>query len=141
MKKSNLIKFTTTAGAVLAACSILAGCGGGNSGSDEKKTDNAEATILLQGNTQSTFTTDPAIAYQGAHSVNMGTCETLFTLDNSTRQVVPNLAKRIEKVDANTWKVTIKDGIKFTNGKDLTGEACKTALEYTFAKINLLPVS
>lgn len=134
MKKSNLIKVTTTAGAVLAACSILAGCGGGNSGSEEKKTGNAEATILLQGHTQSTFTTDPAIAYQGANSVNMGTCETLFTLDNSTRQVVPNLAKGIEKVDANTWKVTIKDGIKFTNGKDLTGEACKTALEYTFAK-------
>lgn len=135
MKKSNLIKFTTIAGAAIATCSILVGCGGGSSkASDESKTGNGEATITIGGNTQSTFTTDPAIAYQGNNSVNMGTCETLFSLDNTTRAVVPNLAKSIDKIDDNTWKITIKDGIKFTNGKELTGEACKSALEYTFSK-------
>ena len=84
-------------------------------------------------NTQSGFTTDPAMDYAGNKSFAMGTAETLFVLDDDTKEVLPLLATSIEQTEDLVWTITIRDGVTMSNGKELTADVCKKALEYIFA--------
>lgn len=137
MKKSKIMKFATITGAALMTGIALVGCG---SKATETAASNGggEITIPVASHGQKAFTTDPAIAYQGANSVKMGTCETLFVLNNTTREVEPNLATKFEKIDDNNWKITLKEGIKFSNDKLVDGEAVKKSMEYIFANNSAL---
>ena len=169
MKKTKLMKFAGIAASAVMACGFLAGCGA-TSGTDSGTTTagssetttaaatsasstsasgtstgsgnpNAELYYTQSGHTQGTFTTDPAVAYQGANTFNLGITETLFNLDLETREVKPSLATEYKQVDDTTWEITIRDGVKFSNGKELTAEACKKALEYTFGANSALAIA
>ena len=60
--------------------------------------------------------------YYGWYTSNYGITETLFRIDdNSATQ--PLLAEKAEtSEDGLTWTVTLKDGIRFSNGKAVTAE-------------------
>ena len=98
MKKTKFMKFAGIAASAVMACGFLAGCGA-TSGTDSGTTTagssetttaaatsassssasgtstgtgnpNAELYYAQSGHTQGTFTTDPAVAYQGANTFN-----------------------------------------------------------------------
>ena len=135
------------------AFGTLAGCGGtkketeaGNetaktegASEETKKADTAENDDLEftfsigNSNTTAGFSFDPAVDYLSQKSVTMGMAETLFVLDDETKEVLPHLATGYEQKDDLTWEITIRDGVTFSNGKALDAEAARKALEYIFA--------
>ena len=130
---------------------MLAGCGGAKqetgkatekneSVSGETKTaadenaEDVEFTFSIgNSNTTGGFSFDPAVDYQSQKTVTMGIGETLFVLDDETKEVCPHLAESIEQKDDTTWEITVRNGITFSNGRTLDAEAVKQALEYIFA--------
>ena len=139
--------------AAVMAFGTLAGCGGtkketeaGNetaktegASEETKKADTAEDDDLEftfsigNSNTTAGFSFDPAVDYLSQKSVTMGMAETLFVLDDETKEVLPHLATGYEQKDDLTWEITIRDGVTFSNGKALDAEAARKALEYIFA--------
>ena len=60
--------------------------------------------------------------YYGWYTSNYGITETLFRIDESSA-IQPLLAEKAEtSEDGLTWTVTLKDGIRFSNGKAVTAE-------------------
>ncbi|MGN0144088.1 MAG: ABC transporter substrate-binding protein, partial [Clostridium sp.] len=54
-------------------------------------------------------------------TVRYGIAETLFKLDNSMN-IINNIAESYENIDDFTWKIKIREGITFQNGKIVTPE-------------------
>lgn len=109
---------------------ILAGCGGGRekqteSGSGEKKT-------LVIGTGQSCGTLDPLQGYDGWYTVRFGIGQTLTKL-NDDFSVSGWLVEDDYTVNADhtVWTFTIRSGVTFSNGTELTAELAKASLEYT----------
>ena len=48
-------------------------------------------------------------------------------------ELEPWLAESYENVDELTWKINLKDGITFTSGRKLDGEAVKECIEHLVA--------
>lgn len=99
--------------------SILSGCGA--PAEDTAQEAPAQEKHLVLGETQAVSSLDPAIDWQGWFTVRYAVTETLFKLDDALVPVAW-LAESYENVDENTWKITIKEGIKFSNGNPLTAE-------------------
>lgn len=101
---------------VVLMASLLSGCVSGS------KVNDSAGKHLVWGETQAVTSLDPAIDWQGWFTVRYAISETLFKLDD---ELVPQpwLAESYENVDANTWKITIKEGINFSNGNPMTAEA------------------
>lgn len=121
---------------VALACACLAvvlggaiGCGGsaGGAGSAGSAGENdVTLNFVASGpNTQSVFTSDPSVDYTGKFNQANGTCETLFVLDDDTKEVEPLLATDIEQPDDTTWVITLRDGVTFSNGKTMDADAVK----------------
>lgn len=66
----------------------------------------------------------------------MGIGECLFKLDN-TLTPQPWLATKLEQVDDLTWKITLRDDVKFHNGNAMTAESVKRSLERTLKDFDL----
>lgn len=81
-------------------------------------------------NTQSVFTSDPSVDYTGKFNQANGTCETLFVLNDDTKEVEPLLATDIKQSDDTTWVITLRDGVTFSNGKPMDAAAVKASFEY-----------
>ena len=93
-----------------------------------------ELNILTNlGNTGTVLTFDPGVYNQGTASLSRGITETLFELNEDESDVEGILATGYEKVDDNTWKITLREGVQFSNGKDLTADDVKRCLEYETA--------
>lgn len=125
--------------ALACACLTVAlggiiGCGGsaGGAGSaDSAGGNDVTLSFVASGpNTQSVFTSDPSVDYTGKFNQANGTCETLFVLDDDTKEVEPLLATDIEQPDDTTWVITLRDGVTFSNGKAMDAAAVKAAFEY-----------
>ncbi len=71
---------------------------------------------------------NPHKDYSGWSNIRYGVGETLFKY-SQTMQLVPWLASSYERIDDNTWKVQIKDGITFSSGRKLDAKAVKECLE------------
>lgn len=109
------------------ACGLLMGS------SVSAMADEVTLTFPLAGaNTQSGFTTDPAVDYVGNKSFAMGTVETLFVLDDETKEVLPLLGESIEQTEDTVWTIKVREGVAMSNGKTVTADVCKSALEYIF---------
>lgn len=57
-----------------------------------------------------------------------GIGETLFKYSDDM-EIEPWIAKEFENVDELTWKITLNDGVVFSNGRVCDGEAVKESLE------------
>lgn len=102
------------------------------------------ATAFAEEN-EKVFTAGATTGFFGAESLDVsynwdgwimsiyGISENLFRLDeNYVPQ--PWLAESFENVDELTWKFTIRDGVKFSNGNPVTAEAVKKCFERTNEK-------
>ncbi len=71
---------------------------------------------------------DPATEWDGWTTNRAGITETLVTVDQNY-EIQPLLAESWEIVDDSTWKLHIRDGVKFHDGSDVDGAAVKASLE------------
>ncbi|MGM9530660.1 ABC transporter substrate-binding protein, partial [Intestinibacter sp.] len=103
---------------------ILTGCG---NSSDSKES--GKELVYGTGVYATTGSLDPAEAsYNGWFTLRYGIGETLFKVnDDST--IEPWLVKEYKTVDDTTWEIVIKDGITFSNGKELDAEAAKASIQ------------
>ncbi len=73
---------------------------------------------------------DPSNGYYGWVTVRMGVTECLVKLDDDVK-VEPWLAEEINNIDDTTWEIVLRDGVTFSNGTPVTGEAVKACFERT----------
>lgn len=133
MKRKNLTAWMLT---LCMTAGILAGCGG-TSGKETQgageSAGSAEPVKLVMGDT--TFNaeneeadTNPHSAYAGWACIRYGIGETLFKI-NDNMELDFWIAESYELVDEHTWKIQIKDGVTFSNGKACDAVAVKACLE------------
>ncbi|MGI9119510.1 MAG: ABC transporter substrate-binding protein [Acidimicrobiales bacterium] len=67
------------------------------------------------------------------YPLNADVCETLVRLTPDFK-VAESLASKWERVGDNTFRFTLKDGPKFSDGTPLTADAAKYSLDYTVAE-------
>lgn len=134
------------------AAGLLTGCGGsssggsgdaqtsqgesgaGNSGADSGGETSSGEKVFYFGDTTFNAENDesnvnPHNGYAGWACIRYGVGETLFKYSDSM-ELEPWLAEEYENVDENTWTITLKDGITFTSGRTMDGEAVKECLEH-----------
>ena len=94
------------------------------------KKNSSEEKVLTIGSSYVYASCDPHKDWNGWELVKLGVGETLFDLadDYSLRG---KLVEDFKNVDPTTWEFTLKDGLKFSNGKEVTGEAVIKSLQRT----------
>jgi peptide/nickel transport system substrate-binding protein len=103
--------------ASLAACGSDEGGDGGNGG--EGSSDLGASWIL--GTTDKVTTLDPAGAYDlGSWSLMYNMYQTLLTIPAGENEPQGDAAESCEYEDPQTFTCTLKDGLKFANGNELT---------------------
>ena len=127
-------KLTALALALLMGMSAMTGCGTSEDAATKDETAGTGKKVLTFGDT--TFnaeneeaTINPHDTYCGWPCVRYGVGETLFKF-NDNMELEPWVAESYENVDANTWKITIKDGVTFSNGKACDANAVKECFEH-----------
>lgn len=125
--KQNIIKLAGII-LVMAAVSGIAGCG---------KSTASTQKVFYYGDTTFNAENDetdvnPHNGYSGWACIRYGVGETLFKYSD-TMELEPWLAESYENVDELTWKINLKDGITFTSGRKLDGEAVKECIEHLVA--------
>lgn len=125
--KQNIIKLAGII-LVIAAVSGIAGCG---------KSTASTQKVFYYGDTTFNAENDetdvnPHNGYSGWACIRYGVGETLFKYSD-TMELEPCLAESYENVDELTWKINLKDGITFTSGRKLDGEAVKECIEHLVA--------
>lgn len=90
----------------------------------------AEETTLRVGTGFLTGSMAPPVR---SNPVSMGLGETLFRLGDEYRPV-PLLATGAKNLDAVTWEITLRQGVKFHNGVEMDAAAVKASLERAFAE-------
>ena len=71
---------------------------------------------------------NPHNTYAGWACVRYGVGETLFKFSD-TMELEPWLATGYENIDDLTWKITLRDGVTFSDGCVVDGDAVKACLE------------
>ncbi len=123
-KKSKMLTLLLT-GVLVAG--ILSGCGtAGSTKSAAEKVFNYGTTAYSVSNGNAGL--NPHEAYCGWSTVRYGVGETLFKF-NEAMELEPWLAKDYEQIDEYTVKINLRDDVKFSNGKKMTGEAVKACLD------------
>lgn len=113
----------------------LAGCTGRPARSPVEGgggTEGAVRTFTYDTYTQVVTEWDPAVSYSNEIIAMSNIYETLTRYDSRTKKVRPLLATEWETSDdGRTWTFTLRDGVKFHSGRDLTAAAAKAALDRT----------
>ena len=125
--KQNIIKLAGII-LVMAAVSGIAGCGK-STASTEKVFYYGDTTFNAENDETDV---NPHNGYSGWACIRYGVGETLFKYSD-TMELEPWLAESYENVDELTWKINLKDGITFTSGRNLDGEAVKECIEHLVA--------
>ena len=125
--KQNIIKLAGII-LVIAAVSGIAGCGK-STASTEKVFYYGDTTFNAENDETDV---NPHNGYLGWACIRYGVGETLFKYSD-TMELEPWLAESYENVDELTWKINLKDGITFTSGRKLDGEAVKECIEHLVA--------
>ena len=109
---------------------LLAGCGSsGSSAKTEGKTLTFGCQMYSDGMICPWLQTNCAW-----NCMRYGISESLFEFDDNS-QPIPCLAESIESsADHLTWTIKLKEGIKFSNGVDMTATKVKAALDYVREK-------
>lgn len=87
----------------------------------------AEEKVLNVGTNLFNKSLDPHKDYDGWYTIRYGVAETLVRMSDNM-EVEPWLATQWDMVDELTWNITIREGVKFHNGRDMTPEAVKNSL-------------
>lgn len=105
-----------------------------NAGGAEEKTESRGPKTMVIGDT--TFnaenweeTIDPHRTYNGWPCIRYGVGETLVHYTD-TMELEPWLATSWENDGDLTWTITLRDGVKFSSGRDMDAEAVKQCFEH-----------
>lgn len=89
---------------------------------------------LVVATTYDAKTLDPYMTNDVASSnAMMQIYETLVTID-ANGDVVPSLAAKVERIDGKTYRFTLKKGVKFHNGEELTADDALFSLRRAYEK-------
>ena len=125
------------------ALSLLAGCGNSSTpaaetptqsgGTAQTATSTAKKTMVIGDTTFNSEnweeTVDPHRTYNGWACIRYGVGETLVHYTD-TMELEPWLATDWTNDGNCTWTVTLRDGVKFSSGRDMDGEAVKQCLDH-----------
>ena len=125
------------------ALSLLAGCGNSSTpvaetptqsgGTAQTATPAAKKTMVIGDTTFNSEnweeTVDPHRTYNGWACIRYGVGETLVHYTD-TMELEPWLATEWKNDGNCTWTVTLRDGVKFSSGRDMDGEAVKQCLDH-----------
>ena len=121
--------------AVLMLASVLAGCGGGKSETPSTQSGTGAAQSAADADTRGTFvfgdyvgSVDPAASAYSWVGIRVGVMEPLFKLDNNLNVQKNLVADYSVSDDGMTWTFVLRDGVKFSNGNPMDGEAVKASL-------------
>ncbi|WP_282947646.1 ABC transporter substrate-binding protein [Cellulomonas endometrii] len=126
--------FATGAGLVATAL-VLAACGGG-SGSDDDASDGdgGGSGSLLIGTTDKITTIDPAGSYDnGSFAVMNQVYPFLMNTPFGSPDVEPDIAESAEFTSPTEYTVTLKPGLTFANGNELTSSDVKFTFDRQLA--------
>ena len=112
--------------AILSSGLLLSGCGENQSAND--KTTFTYGTVAY-GVAMENAGTNPHESYSGWSCIRYGIGETLFKF-NEQMQPEPWIAESFEQMDDNTLQIKIKKNVKFSNGKEVDGDAVRQCLEH-----------
>lgn len=120
--------------------SMLTGCGGGSDSGSEGSTktegEAAKGGELTIGVTSFADTLEPTEQYFSWVVSRYAIGETLVRFDENG-ELAPCLAESWENSeDKSSWTFKIREGVKFSNGNDMTPEAVKSSLERTIELSN-----
>ncbi|MEV7607807.1 ABC transporter substrate-binding protein [Paenarthrobacter sp. NPDC089322] len=121
-------KFSGSTAVGLAALLTLTGCGlsGGQTASTEKVADTNQRIVVDNFRTP---VANWALESDSAYILSLSGClETLTKYDSAQGKVVPFLATEWKQVSPLEWDFTIRDGVKFQDGTDLTAESVAASL-------------
>ncbi|MEA4920024.1 MAG: ABC transporter substrate-binding protein [Clostridiaceae bacterium] len=128
-------KLTTLLLIALLAFSTFAACGSINTKptDDTKSEDDVPAhedsiVIAIESEPTTLNPYDHAAVVSGY--MNQLTYNRLFKIDVDTLKPVPDLVESFENTDENTWVFTIKQGVMFHDGTEMTAEDVKASMEY-----------
>ncbi|NYJ01367.1 peptide/nickel transport system substrate-binding protein [Nocardioides thalensis] len=110
----------------LAACGDDSGGGGGTEGGS------GESWIL--GTTDTVTAMDPAGSYDlGSSTLDYSVYQTLVTVPAGSNDIVGDAAEECTYDDPQTLTCTLKEGLKFSNGNELTSSDVKYSFERSIA--------
>ncbi|MEV7634892.1 ABC transporter substrate-binding protein [Pseudarthrobacter enclensis] len=121
-------KISQIAAIGLAALTALTGCGlsGGGTTSTDKAADTNQRIVVDNFRAP---VANWALESDAAYILSLSGClETLTKYDAAQGKVVPFLATEWKQVSPLEWDFTIRDGVKFQDGTDLTAESVAAAL-------------
>ena len=119
-------------GAFGASALLLAGCAGGGGTTDDGGDDGGEPLIV--GTTDKITSIDPAGSYDnGSFAVMNQIYPFLFNSQYGTADVTPDIAESGEFTSETEYTVTLKEGLKFANGNDLTASDVKFTFDRQLA--------
>lgn len=120
-------------GAFGASALLLAGCAGGGGGTSSDGGD-ASGDPIIVGTTDKITSIDPAGSYDnGSFAVMNQIYPFLFNSDYGTADVTPDIAESGEFTSETEYTVTLKEGLKFANGNDLTSSDVKFTFDRQLA--------
>jgi peptide/nickel transport system substrate-binding protein len=120
-------------GAFGASAILLAGCAGGGGGTSTDGGD-ASGEPIIVGTTDQITSIDPAGSYDnGSFAVMNQIYPFLFNSAYGTADVTPDIAESGEFTSETEYTVTLKEGLKFANGNDLTSSDVKFTFDRQLA--------
>ncbi len=118
------VRTRLVAAVVATAALVASGCGGGSAGGG-----GAGGTII-RGTTDQPVSYDPAGAYDlPSYDVIYSVYQNLLTIPPGGNKPVPEAAQACDWTNSTTYKCTLKDGLKFSNGDPLTSEDVKFSFD------------
>ena len=123
-------KFIALLCALCLAAGLLCSCSGSDETSQESSADGYKSITIGAG--QACDTLDPALSYNGWYIVRYGISETLTKMEDDMSISLWLAQDYTVSEDYKTWTFTIKDGITFSNGNPVDGEAVAGSLNYIF---------
>ncbi|MGW0362779.1 ABC transporter substrate-binding protein [Streptomyces sp. NPDC002990] len=111
--------------AALASISMLAGCGMFSDGSDD------DAKPIVVGTTSAPTSLDPAAAWDGSWELYRNVYQTLLAFPTGATKPQPDAAQSCEFTDSanESYRCTLRKGLKFSNGEALDAKAVKHSLD------------
>lgn len=121
-----VFRVTASTGAV--AVLTLSGCGfSGGDGGSEQAADTGQRIVVDNFRAP---VADWALESDAAYILSLSGClETLTRYDETQGEIVPALATEWDQVSPTEWDFTLRDGVQFQDGTQLTAEAVVTSLQ------------
>lgn len=139
MKKKAVKKIFAVVLAGAMCASLLTGCGGsGNDTTQETAAVSGDKEVTI-GVTSFADTLEPTEQYFSwvVSRYGVGECLTRF---NEEGEITPCLAEKwTNSEDGLTWTFTIREGVKFSNGNDMTPEMVMASIQRTCDKSDRVP--